>query len=986
MSADNAAALLEAVRDAARPGIWTQGVNLARQGAVVLESQKPGEVELRVRAPGRPVPLSVTLYTEDPDWSCDCPGRVDPCEHVCAAAIALSKAQTRDAPLQTAESKWSRVVYRFSRVEGGGLSLQRVLAHAGGTQTPLEGSLASLVASPAKAATLQVEQCDLQADRLLERPVRGALPPERLDALLQILVPAKNVLLDGRPVAISEEVVVPRARVEDRSGELVITLLRDPRVQEVVSAGVALCGDTLNRLGETQTAGAWLQNLPLVRSFPADQLSEVASRVMPDIARRFPVEMRSKRLPRVDRELRPRVLLELNQVEAGLSVLPTLVYGSPPSVRIDNGRMVYLRGAVPVRDEAAETKLVHQLRDELGLVPGRRMTVSGPEKVRFADKLRKWRGGLTGDAAAGLGANVKLVPNLDVRATPGEGVRFDLTFRLEGEGAGAGERTVDAGAVIAAWREGLGLVPIEGGGWAPLPRAWLDKHGQRVADLLAARDPAEGKVAPYALPELGALCESLEQPPPPGLERLAPLVEGFDKLPEPTLPPDLNATLRPYQLQGVAWLSFLRQTGMGGVLADDMGLGKTLQTLCVLGKGTLVVCPTSVLPNWEAEVKRFRPELKVATYHGPGRALDDSADLTLTTYALLRIDAAQLGQKRWETVVLDEAQAIKNPDSQVARAAYGLEARFRLALSGTPLENRLEELWSVMHWANPGLLGGRRDFDERYARPISEGRADSAERLRRRIRPFVLRRLKRDVAQELPPRTESVLYVALDERERAVYDAVFAATRAEVVNLLGEGGNVLKALEALLRLRQAACHVALVPGQQAKSSSKVQMLVETLGNAVANGHKALVFSQWTSLLDLIEPELRASGLDFTRLDGSTPDRGAVTEKFQAEDGPPVMLLSLKAGGAGLNLTAADQVFLVDPWWNPAAEAQAADRAHRIGQARSVSVYRMVSQGTVEERILGLQEKKRALFEAALGDATAAAGQAITREDLLGLFN
>ncbi len=542
---------------------------------------------------------------------------------------------------------------------------------------------------------------------------------------------------------------------------------------------------------------------------------------------------------------------------------------------------------------------------------------------------------------------------------------------------------MDAAAVIGAWGEGLGLVPLAGGGWAPLPKAWLDQHGARVADLLAARD-AEGKVAPYALPELGALCEALESPPPPGLERLAPLVEGFDRLPPPTLPEGLQATLRPYQLQGVAWLQFLQRTGMGGVLADDMGLGKTLQTLCVLGKGALVVCPTSVLPNWQAELQRFRPSLKVATYHGPNRALDASADVTLTTYALVRLDAAQLGAREWDAVVLDEAQAIKNPDSQVARAAFGLRARFRLALSGTPLENRLEELWSVMHFANPGLLGGRRAFEDRYGRPISEGRVDAAERLRRRIRPFVMRRLKKDVAKDLPPRTEQVLYVSLDERERAVYDAVFAATRAEVVSLLGEGGNVLKALEALLRLRQAACHTALVPGQQAKSSSKVQLLVETLGHSVANGHKALVFSQWTSLLDLIEPELKAADLGFTRLDGSTPDRGKVAADFQAEDGPPVMLLSLKAGGTGLNLTAADQVFLVDPWWNPAVEAQAADRAHRIGQARSVGVYRMVSQGTVEERILGLQEKKRALFEAALGDA-AAAGGAITRDDLLALF-
>jgi SNF2 family DNA or RNA helicase len=334
-------------------------------------------------------------------------------------------------------------------------------------------------------------------------------------------------------------------------------------------------------------------------------------------------------------------------------------------------------------------------------------------------------------------------------------------------------------------------------------------------------------------------------------------------------------------------------------------------------------------------------------------------------------------------VVLDEAQAIKNPESQVARSAFGLKANFRLALSGTPLENRLEELWSLMHFTNPGLLGGRRHFEERVARPISEGNREATERLRKRIRPFVLRRLKRDVAPELPPRTENVMHVSLDERERAVYDAVMAATRTEVVALLNNGGSVLKALEALLRLRQAACHPALVPGQQAASSSKVQTLVEALSTAVSEGHKALVFSQWTSLLDLIEPHMKDAGIAFDRLDGTTANRGEITTRFQSPEGAPVLLMSLKAGGTGLNLTAADHVFLMDPWWNPAAEAQAADRAHRIGQERPVMVYRLVSQGTVEERILGLQEKKRALFEAALSEAGAAT--AITREDLLELF-
>jgi SNF2 family DNA or RNA helicase len=376
----------------------------------------------------------------------------------------------------------------------------------------------------------------------------------------------------------------------------------------------------------------------------------------------------------------------------------------------------------------------------------------------------------------------------------------------------------------------------------------------------------------------------------------------------------------------------------------------------------------------------------VCAYHGSGRKLDPAADVVLTTYALLRLDAERLSGsgRRWNLVIVDEAQTIKNPDSQIARAAYALESDTRLALTGTPVENRLEELWSILHFCNRGLLGGRRDFEERFARPISEGVAAVGQELRRKIKPFVLRRHKQEVAPELPPRTESVLRIALDDRERALYDTVRAATQADLVALLAGGGGVMKALEALLRLRQAACHPALLPGQEARTSSKVERLIEALELAADEGHKALVFSQWTSLLDLIEPRLAASNLPFVRLDGSTRDRGEVVARFQADEGPPVMLISLKAGGVGLNLTAADHVFLCDPWWNPAVEAQAADRAHRIGQDKPVMVYRLVATDTVEERILSLQEHKRALFDAALGDAGAATG--LTRDDLLALLS
>jgi SNF2 family DNA or RNA helicase len=429
--------------------------------------------------------------------------------------------------------------------------------------------------------------------------------------------------------------------------------------------------------------------------------------------------------------------------------------------------------------------------------------------------------------------------------------------------------------------------------------------------------------------------------------------------------------------------------GLGACLADDMGLGKTL-TLIALHlhraatstRPTLVVCPASLLGTWEREIHRFAPGENVVRYHGPRRDLADDG-FVLTTYATMRLDADALAAHPWGMVVADEAQAVKNRLSGTARELRKIPAAARVALTGTPVENRLTDLWSLFHFLHRGFLGGRADFEERYAKPIAEGDKGAATRLRARIKPFVLRRLKREVAKELPPRTDLVLHVSLSEEERALYDGVRAATQKEVIEQLSGGGSVLAALEALLRLRQAACHRALLPGQKAENSSKLEVLLETLEEAVSEGHKALVFSQWTSLLDLVEPHLRALALDFTRLDGSTADRGAVVKSFQEDERVSVMLLSLKAGGTGLNLTAADHVFLLDPWWNPAAEDQAADRAHRIGQERPVFVHRLVAENTVEERILALQDKKRGLMAVATDGAALAAG--ITREDLLALL-
>jgi len=398
-----------------------------------------------------------------------------------------------------------------------------------------------------------------------------------------------------------------------------------------------------------------------------------------------------------------------------------------------------------------------------------------------------------------------------------------------------------------------------------------------------------------------------------------------------------------------------------------------------------------VLFNWAKEAQRFRPDLKICVYHGPSRSLDDGAALVITSYALLRLDLAKFLGVTWETLVLDEAQTLKNASSQAAKAARQIAAGFKLGLSGTPVENRLDDLWSLMHILNPGLLGDRRYFQDRYARPIEQGDTVRTEALRSRIAPFVLRRRKADVLTDLPPRTETLLYAELSPAERDRYDIVRAASRREIIEQLqspngdGDGVNMIAALEALLRLRQAACHPDLLPGVSGEASSKLALLVETLQTSTQNGHKTLVFSQWTGFLDLMEPALECAGLAFLRLDGSTRDRSGVVESFQKSDGPPILLISLKAGGVGLNLTAADHVIIADPWWNPATEDQAADRAHRIGQDRPVLIQRLVALDTVEERILQLQERKRQLAAAAI-DGQKMTGASITKEDLLALID
>jgi superfamily II DNA or RNA helicase len=465
----------------------------------------------------------------------------------------------------------------------------------------------------------------------------------------------------------------------------------------------------------------------------------------------------------------------------------------------------------------------------------------------------------------------------------------------------------------------------------------------------------------------------------------------------------LDPVLRPYQKQGIAWLHFLRANGFGGILADEMGLGKTLQVLALLAatRGqsatepesgvltsphrapSLVVCPTSLVSNWVAEAAKFTPGLRVLALEGSQRhqlfpQVTDQ-DLVVTSYALLRRDADEYRAFEFDTVVLDEAQHIKNRQTQNAQAVKSIRSRHRLVLTGTPLENSVLDLWSIFDFLMPGYLGTAQDFRDRYEGPIvREKSAPAQDRLARRLRPFVLRRLKRDVATDLPDKIEQVSLCELSPQQRALYNQVLEATRQEIFSSAGlQGGALAKTrmlvLTALLRLRQICCDLRLLESKlgdspaPAEASGKIELFDELVEEVLDGGHRVLVFSQFTTMLALLQQHLTAKDIQFSYLDGSTPNRAQVVDEFQRNPKIPIFLISLKAGGVGLNLTGADTVIHFDPWWNPAVEAQATDRAHRIGQTKIVTSYKLIARDTVEEKILHLQTRKRALIQGILGD-------------------
>ena len=555
------------------------------------------------------------------------------------------------------------------------------------------------------------------------------------------------------------------------------------------------------------------------------------------------------------------------------------------------------------------------------------------------------------------------------------------------------------------------VIPMPGGRLLSIPVGRIRPTLQALMELFAGGviDPDAEKIGFSRLDaaDLAALEEraGLDLKGGEALRALGKqLRESGGSIPVAAVPKTFKGVLRPYQAQGVNWLQFLGSAGLGGVLADDMGLGKTVQTLAHLlieqaagrlTKPALIVCPTSLIPNWTMESEKFAPGLKLLVLHGLDRKKLFKGigrhDLVLTTYPLLARDHAVLTAQEWHVVILDEAQTIKNPSAETTRQALRLRAGQRLCLSGTPLQNHLGELWSLFDFLAPGFLGSQRAFKTRYRTPIEkQGDVERQELLVRRVRPFLLRRTKDEVAPELPPKTEINEVVEMEGAQRAIYEGIRLSMHARVKAAIAEKGMARSGiiiLDALLKLRQACCDPRLIKLKAVErskaGSAKLDRLMEMLTVMLEEGRRVLLFSQFTEMLGLIEERLRHDGVSYVLLTGDTKDRATPVRRFQKEE-VPLFLISLKAGGVGLNLTAADTVIHYDPWWNPAVEDQATDRAHRIGQDKKVFVHRLVTLGTIEEKMESLKAKKRGLVASVL-EAEKGGALKMTEADVEALF-
>ncbi len=914
----------------------------------------------------------------------------------------------------------------------------RIHVRAGGLTVTALDTEARMPLLPSVALSWQAQSPtgDRDALRVLARHESGNprhpavdIRGEDVAELLPLLV-SRKVLLEPALMQLrfSEEILRPRFDLEMVGAETIIaraSFVRpgDSRTFQLTSGGwfegwpgwhLDTSEGIARPIDRRVSPGALrrLLNSPTIAE-PASELISVITSDLPKVALDVGADLPDLNQVADVSDIKPTFTFRANgsitEVEASLTAqygdheVEVRADGISPPVIVQPPEEGQKRAHCIRTDIAAQQEAVNLLFDS-GLEPsdsGERFEAKGENAIYFwsegVTQLPKdWQLFVPEEL---IGTKVRETP-LAMRARVSSGVDW-LNVKISWEADGV---SVERDEIINALREGKKYVQLSDNSFAALDSDRIQSLIDREVELISSA----GKQGKLPLSQVGRVQELLDQADgkvvAASTKKLFEKLQSVSEIKKVRKPRGLKATLRPYQEQGLSWLRFIHDMGSGGVLADDMGLGKTIQTIALLLSlhtskdhgpiRALIVAPTSVVTNWHREIERFAPSLSVALWHGAGRKEQKTelkkVNVIITSYALLRRDIELLKSLKLEYAILDEAQAIKNPQSATAHAAKELNAKKRLALTGTPIENRLSEIWSIFDFVSPGLLGSLQKFEERYARRIDQGDSKQAARLRAAIHPFILRRTKMEVARDLPEKLEFDKIVDMMPEQRALYLQVLREVRAQVmgeVERVGVAKSQLHILAGLTKLRQAACDPRLL-GLPKKlgpeDSGKLAALRELVEEVETGGHKVLIFSQFVSMLKLMASALDEDKIRYEYLDGSTQDRPARIDRFHSDPTIPVFLISLKAGGSGLNLTSADTVIHFDPWWNPAVEEQATDRAHRIGQKKVVSVYRLVAAGTIEEKILQLKQRKKDLVASVLEEDHGGAKK-LTPEDIDDLF-
>lgn len=962
---------------------WSNAAAYLRRVRVRLEGLAGATAALSVHEDGTAVSQRVLLNMDEQSWESSCLCSDDPCKHVLVSLIALKNNRLSEQAPRGEQAASLRVSYRIV-VERQRFAVERVLGDDGRI---LSGRLSDIVAGSISGRLKDQEIVafphDYDCDRFFLQTGRCVPSEQQAGRFLASLATTDRVFFEGQKVDILPAGGFLEFSLVAESGGFLLKSQRLKQAQQIFENGIGRYENQFAALLPDELPESLYQLLKQETHYSDyDEIYLLIADILPTLKKYFHLLEVGVTLPQLVVS-DPKVSLSYDIFNGSLFVSSSIVYpdtkGGILGELDSEGFRVNSNKIIAKRMPGREEELLRDLYSVIGQpLVHRKLVTCGeaPELLRIIHAQKGWRV----SSEAEIISSVELKPHFFR-----EGDK--LKVRVGAETFDPSEfrsRLISGGGFFRNGDSERGTSQLRDNQWFEVPASWSETYQTLLDELMNIS--SDSKVNRQG--RVDSLRESvLLHSAGVDVSQVSSILGELLRARSQTVvdKDDFSGgILRDYQCAGVNWLRLLKSEKLGALLADDMGLGKTLQAMSVVEGRCLIVCPASVIHSWREHLERFKPLLKVNVYWGAGRAWDTTADVVVTSYGTLRVDSEVVTEPCWSSVIIDEAQVIKNPFSQISEIVRNLKAEFRLALTGTPVENRLLDLWSIFAFCLPGYLGQPDDFTNRFEAAGESG----AQLLGRMVSPFMLRRRKAEVAQELPEKTEILHRITLSKGEKAIYGALLVRAR----ELLGrqKDGGMMAVFDALLRLRQAASDIRLLPANleidSTGLSSKTEFLLQSLEELLSEGHKVLVFSQWTSYLDLVEDALSREFADegdrcWVRLDGQTRNRAAVINRFNDDPQAKIFLLSLGAGGVGINLTAADHVFLLDGWWNPAVEDQATDRAHRLGQTKPVFVHRLIAEDTVDEKIYELSASKRVMAEELFNSS----GSGVSFDELKGLL-